>query len=127
MRGNFFNVNSSALRLTSTAGFSSNWQSATVTGCWSTAPTINRAHAQLLTLAASQLPKPSFERYGETIAAMKLRTLNGKGQHLSLEQAIRICLQGSYGSRHRIEHDVRRQGQPIPEVKGVDSVFPYDE
>jgi hypothetical protein len=31
-----------------------------------------------------------LERYCETIAAMKLRTLNGKGRHLSTVQAIRI-------------------------------------
>ena len=36
------------------------------------------------------IPAAELERYCETIAAMKLRTLNGKGRHLSTAQAIRI-------------------------------------
>ena len=36
------------------------------------------------------IPAAELERYCETIAAMKLRTLNGKGRHLSTVQAIRI-------------------------------------
>ena len=36
------------------------------------------------------IPAAELERYCETIAAMKLRTLNGKGRHLSTTQAIRI-------------------------------------
>lgn len=33
---------------------------------------------------------PELERYCETIAAMKLRTMNGKGRHLSTARAIQI-------------------------------------
>lgn len=33
---------------------------------------------------------PELERYCETIAAMKLRTMNGKGRHLSTTRAIQI-------------------------------------
>ncbi len=36
------------------------------------------------------IPATELERYCETIAAMKLRTRNGKGRHLSTVQAIRI-------------------------------------
>ena len=36
------------------------------------------------------IPAAELVRYCETIAAMKLRTLNGKGRHLSTAQAIRI-------------------------------------
>jgi hypothetical protein len=36
------------------------------------------------------IPAAELERYCETIAAMKLRTLNGKGRHLSTAGAIRI-------------------------------------
>jgi hypothetical protein len=36
------------------------------------------------------IPATELERYCETFAAMKLRTLNGKGRHLSTAQAIRI-------------------------------------
>jgi hypothetical protein len=36
------------------------------------------------------IPAAELERYCETIAAMKLRTRNGKGRHLSTVQAIRI-------------------------------------
>jgi hypothetical protein len=40
------------------------------------------------------IPATELERYCETIAAMKLRTLNGKGGHLSTAQAIRILEHG---------------------------------
>jgi hypothetical protein len=36
------------------------------------------------------LPKAEFERYLELIAALKLRTSNGKGRHLSTTEAIRL-------------------------------------
>lgn len=36
------------------------------------------------------MPKPTLERYCEVIAAIKLRTANGKGRHLSTGEAIRL-------------------------------------
>ena len=36
------------------------------------------------------MPKPTLERYCEVIAAIKLRTSNGKGRHLSTGEAIRL-------------------------------------
>ena len=36
------------------------------------------------------MPKPTLERYCEVIAAIKLRTSNGKGRHLSTAEAIRL-------------------------------------
>jgi len=36
------------------------------------------------------LPRAELERYCETIAALKIRTANRKGRHLSTVQAIRL-------------------------------------
>ncbi|HEY9881674.1 MAG TPA: IS481 family transposase [Leptolyngbyaceae cyanobacterium] len=36
------------------------------------------------------MPKPTLERYCEVIAAIQLRTTNGKGRHLSTGEAIRL-------------------------------------
>src|SRR5215468_10020029 len=36
------------------------------------------------------LPKADLERYLERIAALKVRTANGKGRHLSTREAIRV-------------------------------------
>ena len=39
------------------------------------------------------LPKAELERYLELIAALKVRTANGKGRHLSTREAIRLLEQ----------------------------------
>jgi hypothetical protein len=49
------------------------------------------------------IPAAELERYCETIAAMKLRTLNGKGRHLSTARAIQILE----------EHGVETPGGPV--------------
>ncbi|CDN10655.1 putative integrase protein [Richelia intracellularis] len=36
------------------------------------------------------MPKATLERYWEVIAALKIRTCNAKGRHLSTVQAIRL-------------------------------------
>jgi putative transposase len=44
-------------------------------------------------------PQPELERYGELIAALKLRTTNKQGRHLSTRQAIEIL--EPYGGSNR--------------------------
>jgi hypothetical protein len=60
------------------------------------------------------IPATELERYCETIAAMKLRTLNGKGRHLSTAQAIRILE----------EHGVETPAGPIRLPPGLLSKGP---
>lgn len=63
------------------------------------------------------IPAAELERYCETIAAMKLRTLDGKGRHLSTAQAIRILEED--GGR-----DARRSGLPAARFVEQDDCQP---
>lgn len=45
------------------------------------------------------IPKVTLERYCEIIAAIKIRTSNGKGRHLSTVQAIRLLEEDGINTR----------------------------
>ncbi|MDV2994454.1 MAG: hypothetical protein N4J56_004108 [Chroococcidiopsis sp. SAG 2025] len=70
------------------------------------------------------IPKARLERYCEIIAAIKIRTSNRKGRHLSTVQAIRLLEEDGIDTQRRSRYGSSRftqsnHRQPLPQKVGL--------